>query len=60
MWTGEKIIFVELSVIVPNLKDMAPDSVEFAPHEYFFYIRLSTQERACKWTVRMRRIACRM
>ena len=43
MWTGEKIIFVELSVIVPFFKDMPTTSFEFAPHEHFFYIHLSTQ-----------------
>ena len=43
MWTGEKIIFLEKSAIVPFFKEMSLDSYEFTPHEYFFYIHLSTQ-----------------
>ena len=30
MWTGEKIIFLELSVIVPFFKEMGPDYNQFA------------------------------
>ena len=37
MWTGEKIIFTELSVIVPVLKEMGLDSYQFATADYFFY-----------------------
>ena len=38
MWTGEKIIFVELSVIVPFFKEMAMDTFQFATHDYLFYM----------------------
>ena len=37
VWTGEKIIIVEQSVIVPCFKEMGLDYFEFAPHDYFFY-----------------------
>ena len=38
MWTGEKIIFVELSVIVPFFMDMTMDTFQFATHDYLFYM----------------------
>ena len=38
MWTGEKIIFVEKSVIVPILKEMGLDTVQFATADYVFYM----------------------
>ena len=54
MWTGEKIIFLEKSVIVPFLKDMAPDTIEFAPHDYFFYRTFTSQACLSVGTLRMR------
>ena len=54
MWTGEKIIFLEKSVIVPFFKDMSLDSFEFACEEHFFYTACTSL--ACKsvGTLRMR------
>ena len=37
MWTGEKIIFLVKSAIVPFFKEMGPDTYEFATDDYFFY-----------------------
>ena len=42
MWTGEKIIFDESSVIVPFFKEMGPDSYEFATDDYFLYATLTS------------------
>ena len=38
MWTGEKIIFLVKSAIVPFFKEMGPDTYEFATDDYFFYV----------------------
>ena len=38
MWTGEKIIFLEKSAIVPFFMEMAMDTIQFATHDYLFYI----------------------
>ena len=46
MWTGEKIIFLEKSAIVPFFKDMSLDTIEFARNEYFFYATLTTDKHA--------------
>ena len=43
MWTGEKIIFYEKSVIVPFFKGMGPYTIEFARNEYFFYATFTRQ-----------------
>ena len=37
MWTGEKIIFYEKSVIGPYFKEMGLDTFQFASADYVFY-----------------------
>ena len=37
MWTGEKIIFNEKSVIVLFFMEMGLDTYDVAQHDYFFY-----------------------
>ena len=54
MWTGEKIIFYEQSVIVPFFKEMALDTFEFAPHDYFFYATSTSHSSLVVGTLRMR------
>ena len=54
MWTGEKIIFLELSVIVPFFKEMGLDTFEFARADYFFYAHLTSQACLSVGTHRMR------
>ena len=54
MWTGEKIIFLEKSVIGPYFKEMGPDSYQFATAEYFFYATLTSQACLSVGTLRMR------
>ena len=54
MWTGEKIIFLEKSVIVPFFKDMSLNTFEFAPHDYFFYMTLTCLHCLIVGTGRMR------
>ena len=54
MWTGEKIIFVEKSVIVPFFKEMGPDTIRFAQHEYFLYTTCKSQACLVVGTLRIR------
>ena len=54
MWTGEKIIFLEKSVIVPFFKEMGLDYFEFARDEYFFYATLMSPACLSVGTGRMR------
>ena len=54
MWTGEKIIFHEKSVIVPFFKEMGPDTFVFAPNDYFLYATLTSQACLSVGTHRMR------
>ena len=54
MWTGEKLIFLDKSVIVPFFKEMGLDSYQFATAEYFFYATLTSQACLCVGTHRMR------
>ena len=54
MWTGEKIIFLEKSVIVPFFKEISLDTFQFAPHDYLFYATLTSQACLCVGTLRMR------
>ena len=54
MWTGEKIIFLEKSVIGPYFKEMALDSYQFATDDYFFYAASTCQACLCVGTHRMR------
>ena len=54
MWTGEKIIFLEKSVIVPFFTEMALDYNQFAPHDYFFYRTFTSQACLSVGTLRMR------
>ena len=54
MWTGEKIIFLEKSVIVPFFKEMGPDTFVFAPDDYFLYATLTRQACLSVGTYRMR------
>ena len=54
MWTGEKIIFIEKSVIVPFFKDMSPDSGEFAADDYFFYVACTSVACLVVGNLRMR------
>ena len=41
-WTGEKIIFVEKSAIVPFFMEIPMDTFEFARNDYFFYAACTT------------------
>ena len=54
MWTGEKIIFLEKSAIVPFFMDMGLDTFEFATADYFFYATLTSQACLGVGTHRMR------
>ena len=54
MWTGEKIIFVELSVIVPFCKEMGPATFVFATDDYFLYTTLTSLACLVVGTLRMR------
>ena len=54
MWTGEKIIYYEKSEIVPFLKDMGPDTFEFATDDYFLYTTLTSLACLVVGTLRMR------
>ena len=54
MWTGKKIIFLELSEIVPFFKEMTPDTFEFACAEPFFYTACTCQACLSVGTLRMR------
>ena len=54
MWTGEKIIFLDKSVIVPFFKEMGPDTFVFAPDDYFLYATLTSQACLSVGTLRMR------
>ena len=54
MWTGEKIIFNEKSVIVPFFKEMGLDYVEFATADYFFYAAFTSHACLSVGTHRMR------
>ena len=54
MWTGEKIIFLEKSVIGPYFKEMALDTIEFATDDYFFYATLTSLACLVVGTLRMR------
>ena len=54
MWTGEKIIFVELSVIGLFFKEMSLDSYVFATDDYFLYTTLTSLACLVVGTLRMR------
>ena len=54
MWTGEKLIFNEKSVIGPYFKEMGPDSYQFATAEYFFYRACTSHACLSVGNLRMR------
>ena len=54
MWTGEKIIILEQSVIGPYFMEMGLDSLEFAAANYFFYTACTTLACLVVGTLRMR------
>ena len=54
MWTGEKIIFLEKSVIVPFFKDMSLDTIQFATDDYLFYATCASLPCLLVGTLRMR------
>ena len=53
-WTGEKIICLEKSAIVPFFMEMSLDTFEFATDDYFFYATLTSLACLSVGTLRMR------
>ena len=54
MWTGEKIIFYEKSVIGPYFKEMGLDTFQFATADYVFYATSTYISCLLVGTLRMR------